>query len=73
MKKKKCSVLIVDEYIVKRITETLREGETGIVFIGASHNVVYMLPEDIEAIEVKKKEEMERYKKELQKWRLKRA
>ena len=55
-----------DEYIVKRINETLGEGETGIVFIGALHNVVSMLPKDIEVIEVKKKEEVERYEKQLQ-------
>jgi hypothetical protein len=55
-----------DEYIVKRINETLKEGETGIVFLGALHNVVSMLPTDIEIIEVKKKEEVERYEKQLQ-------
>lgn len=55
-----------DEYIVKRIDETLKEGETGIVFLGALHNVVSMLPKDIELIEVKKKEEVERYENQLQ-------
>ena len=55
-----------DEYIVKRIDETLKEGETGIVFLGAVHNVVFMLPKDIEVIEVKPKEEVEKYEKQLQ-------
>ncbi len=55
-----------DEYIAKRINETLKEGETGIVFLGALHNVVSMLPQDIEVIEVKKKEEVEKYEKQLQ-------
>lgn len=55
-----------DDYIVKRINETLGEGKTGIVFIGALHNVVSMLPKDIEVIEVKKKEEVESYEKQLQ-------
>ena len=55
-----------DEYIVKMIDETLKEGETGIVFLGAFHNVVSMLPKDIEVIEVKKKEEVEKYEKQLQ-------
>lgn len=55
-----------DEYIVKRINETLKEGETGILFIGALHNVLPLLPKDIEVREVKKKEEVERYEKQLQ-------
>ncbi|MBC8522120.1 MAG: hypothetical protein H8D26_09085 [Methanomicrobia archaeon] len=55
-----------DKYIAKRINETLREGETGIVFLGALHNVVSMLPKDIGVIEVKKKEEVEKYEKQLQ-------
>jgi len=56
-----------DEYIVKMIDETLKEGETGIVFLGALHNVVAMLPKDIEEVEVKKKEEVVKYEKQLQK------
>jgi hypothetical protein len=56
-----------DEYIVKVIDETLKEGDTGIVFLGALHNVVAMLPQDIEVIEVKKKEEVVKYEKQLQK------
>ena len=55
-----------DEYIVNRIDETLKEGETGIVFLGALHNVVSMLPKDIAVIEVKKKEEVEKYERQLQ-------
>lgn len=35
-----------DRYIAGRITETLREGMLGILFIGATHNIVpYLLPE----------------------------
>jgi hypothetical protein len=56
-----------DEYIAKMIDETLKEGETGIVFLGALHNVASMLPQDIEVIEVKKKEEVAKYEKQLQK------
>lgn len=55
-----------DEYIAKRINETLGEGETGIVFLGAVHNVVSMLPQDIEVIEVKPKGEVEKYQRQLQ-------
>jgi len=37
-----------DEYIVQRISETLLEGETGILFMGMRHKVHEKLPEDIE-------------------------
>lgn len=56
-----------DEYIVKRIDETLKEGETGIVFLGALHNVLDILPKDIVVTEVKKKEEVVKYEKQLKK------
>lgn len=37
-----------DSYIVKVIDATLKDNETGILFIGAAHNVAPMLPDDIE-------------------------
>lgn len=37
-----------DEFIAKRIQETLQEGETGFLFIGASHDVQKYLPQDIQ-------------------------
>jgi len=37
-----------DEYIAQRISETLLEGETGILFMGMRHKVHEKLPEDIE-------------------------
>jgi len=38
-----------DQYIARRIDETLQEGEVGILFIGAMHQVDELLPQDIEA------------------------
>ena len=37
-----------DSYIGQRIDKTLREGETGLLFIGIAHRVNEQLPEDIE-------------------------
>lgn len=42
-----------DKFIVKRIDETLNQGEVGIIFIGAYHNIEKRLPKDINAIEIK--------------------
>lgn len=45
-----------DEYIASRINNTLHIGETGILFIGAEHNVITSLAQDIEVIDLVKKE-----------------
>ncbi len=37
-----------DDYIANAIDITLKDGETGVLFIGAAHNVVSKLPKDIE-------------------------
>jgi hypothetical protein len=37
-----------DAFIALSIDSTLKEGETGILFIGASHNVLPKIPQDIE-------------------------
>ena len=42
-----------DDFIAKRIRDTLGDGETGILFIGANHDVLSRLPNDFELIEVK--------------------
>ncbi|MBI5025128.1 MAG: hypothetical protein HZC12_00045 [Nitrospirae bacterium] len=42
-----------DNYIAKRIDETLNHGETGIIFIGAYHNIKKRLPKDIQITEIK--------------------
>ena len=42
-----------DNFIAHRINDTLGEGETGILFIGASHEILPLLSKDIEVITVK--------------------
>jgi len=42
-----------DEFIAVRIDETLKEGEVGILFIGAYHNILSKLPGDILVIQTK--------------------
>jgi hypothetical protein len=42
-----------DEFIAGRINETLAEGESGILFIGAYHDVVHRLAPDIRVGQVK--------------------
>jgi hypothetical protein len=41
-----------DDFIVKRIEETLKDGETGILFIGVHHNILSKLPSDIQVTQV---------------------
>jgi pheromone shutdown protein TraB len=52
-----------DNYIAKRIGETLKEEETGILFIGAHHNIIDKLPEDIEVTELKERDKILKYMK----------
>ncbi len=42
-----------DEFIAERISGTLGEGEVGILFIGAYHDILSRLPGDIEVVAVK--------------------
>jgi hypothetical protein len=42
-----------DDFIAKRIGETLGEGETGILFIGAYHDILPKLPDDIQVSQIK--------------------
>jgi hypothetical protein len=58
-----------DKFIANRIDETLREGETGILFIGAYHDVIPKLPWEIEITEVKETEKVREYQRELLNWR----
>jgi hypothetical protein len=54
-----------DDFIAGRINETLAEGETGILFIGAYHNVAHSLAPDIKVAEVKKVARVKDYHKSL--------
>lgn len=40
-------------FIAKTIDVTLREGDTGILFIGAYHDVLSRLPADIRVVQIK--------------------
>jgi hypothetical protein len=42
-----------DDFIADRIDETLAEGETGILFIGAYHGVIHKLASEIKVVQVK--------------------
>jgi hypothetical protein len=50
-----------DNFIATRIKETLKEGETGILFIGAYHDVVARLASDISVIQVKEVAKVKQY------------
>ncbi|MCK4430823.1 MAG: hypothetical protein KAW19_05925 [Candidatus Aminicenantes bacterium] len=52
-----------DESITDTIDKTLGKGETGILFLGAHHEIVSKLPEDIDIIEVKKRDIINKYQK----------
>jgi hypothetical protein len=47
-----------DTYIARRINESLKDGETGVCFLGASHQIVARLSEDIEVITLKDPEKV---------------
>ena len=50
-----------DEYIAQRIDQTLEDGETGILFIGAYHHVQPRLPLDIKIKEIKETRKIREY------------
>lgn len=55
-----------DQIIATTITTTLSEDETGILFIGAYHNVMKKLPKDITVIELKEISKIRKYQKIIQ-------
>ncbi|MEK6690124.1 MAG: hypothetical protein AABY78_02340 [Nitrospirota bacterium] len=54
-----------DEYIVQRIDETLHEDQTGILFIGAYHDIKRKLPRGIQIKEIKDKQKVKEYRQLL--------
>jgi hypothetical protein len=50
-----------DEFIAGRINVTLAEGETGILFIGAYHNVIHRLAPEIKVAQVKEVARVKEY------------
>ena len=54
-----------DEFITQRIDETLNEDQTGIIFIGAYHNIRPKLPRDIQIKEIKIAQKVRDYQRLL--------
>ena len=54
-----------DKFIAKTIDETLKQGETAVLFIGAYHNVRLYLPRDITVEYLKEQERVKAYFEEL--------
>ncbi|MEK7845427.1 MAG: hypothetical protein AAB257_00495, partial [Nitrospinota bacterium] len=54
-----------DEFIARRINETLKDGETGVVFIGAYHNIKKYLHKDIQIKEIKDADRVKEYQRLL--------
>lgn len=52
-----------DNYIARTIDSTLGQGETGILFLGAHHEIIPKLPENIEILELKERERISEYQK----------
>ena len=52
-----------DEFIAGRVGETLNQDETGIIFIGAYHNIKDRLPKDVRIMEIKNTEKVREYQK----------
>jgi len=52
-----------DRFIAKTINSSLKEGETGVLFLGAFHNVLPMLAQDIKVEELKEREKVAAYQK----------
>jgi len=55
-----------DRFITATIDKTLEQNETGILFIGAYHNVMKKLPKDITVIELKEVVKIRKYQKTIQ-------
>jgi len=55
-----------DKCIANRIDETLLPNETGILFIGAFHNIIKKLPKDITVIQLKEISKIQSYQKIIQ-------
>lgn len=50
-----------DEFIAKRINKTLKQGERGIIFIGAYHDIKKRLAPDIQIREIKDTQKIRKY------------
>ncbi len=62
-----------DRSIGQRINESLREAETGICFLGASHQMLPYLAQDISVIALKDPQKVQAYQTYIQRFRSKQA
>lgn len=62
---KACLMEKRDRFIARTIDETLKQGETAVLFIGAYHNVHLYLPRDITVEYLKEQERVKAYFEEL--------
>ena len=54
-----------DKFIVNRITETLGNNETGILFIGAYHHIIKKIPHDIAVVHLKEIAKIIKYQRTI--------
>ncbi len=54
-----------DAFIASSIANTLKPGETGLIFLGAYHDILNKLPGDIKVIQVKEISKVKQYQKLL--------
>lgn len=54
-----------DAFIAQRVNQTLGEGETGVLLLGAYHNVLPLLSKDIEIIPLKDTQRVAQYQRSL--------
>lgn len=54
-----------DNYVTRRINETLQDGETGILFLGAAHDIISKLSKNIKVTEVKEIKKVRKYQRLL--------
>jgi len=54
-----------DNFIAKKIDETLNHGETGILFLGAYHDIIPKLSKNLQITEVKEAEKIRNYQRLL--------
>jgi len=54
-----------DTFIASSVADTLKTGETGLIFIGAYHQILNKLPEDIKVVQVKQISKVKQYQKLL--------
>jgi len=54
-----------DKFVAKTIDETLKEGETGVLFMGSYHNIFPYLPKDIVVKQLKNRGKINAYFREL--------